>query len=213
MSLTILHKLKLKIESLVILDSSFNPPTRAHLAMLATNLPKLMLIATSNVDKKVSGIDQRLSLMDAVRGDCMVGITTHARFVDKASALQLEFPNTRLLFLMGKDTLSRFFDLKYYKNESELDDFFKNDNRIIWTPRKGYEYEPPQLFKQYLTKMESGVSEGISSTKARILLAKFWKLAPEDHDQRHDILKCLNEILPEEVLKKILEMGLYKDVQ
>ena len=58
--------------SLAVLDSSFNPPTRAHLHLLASSMERfgtaraLLLLAKQNADKAVVGASlvQRLQMME-----------------------------------------------------------------------------------------------------------------------------------------------------
>ena len=102
-------------KTLYVLDSSFNPPTRAHLRICTSALlddgPKagprrlLLLLATQNADKapKPAAFEQRLAMMsifademveefkaEAGRQSVMidVGVTKEARFVDKARVIE-----------------------------------------------------------------------------------------------------------------------------
>ena len=100
---------------LYVLDSSFNPPTRAHFRLCTSALlhdrpepgPKrlLLLLATQNADKapKPAAFEHRLAMMtifaeemekelvvDGGREGVVVdvGVTKQARFVDKARAIE-----------------------------------------------------------------------------------------------------------------------------
>ena len=102
-------------KELYVLDSSFNPPTRAHFRLCTSALlnersqsgPKrlLLLLATQNADKapKPAAFEHRLAMMSifaeemanemAADGNAEgvlvdVGVTKQARFVDKASAIE-----------------------------------------------------------------------------------------------------------------------------
>ena len=102
-------------KELYVLDSSFNPPTRAHFRLCTSALlndrsksgPKrlLLLLATQNADKapKPAAFEHRLAMMSifaeemanemAANGDgegvlVDVGVTKKARFVDKARAIE-----------------------------------------------------------------------------------------------------------------------------
>ena len=105
-----------KPRELYVLDSSFNPPTRAHFRLCTSALlnarsksgPKrlLLLLATQNADKapKPAAFEHRLAMMSifaeemademAADGDdgegvlVDVGVTKEARFVDKARAIE-----------------------------------------------------------------------------------------------------------------------------
>lgn len=97
---------------LYVLDSSFNPPTRAHFRLCTSALLHdrakagptrlLLLLATQNADKapKPAAFEHRLAMMSifaeemakemAGRGGAVVdvGLTKEARFVDKARAIE-----------------------------------------------------------------------------------------------------------------------------
>ncbi|KAL6714882.1 hypothetical protein ACLMJK_007142 [Lecanora helva] len=102
-------------EKLYVLDSSFNPPTRAHLRICTSALlndqptvtPKrlLLLLATQNADKapKPASFAQRLAMMEIFAHELLhtvspgldkgevvvdVGVTKNARFIDKLEALE-----------------------------------------------------------------------------------------------------------------------------
>jgi len=138
-------------QSLAVLDSSFNPPTSAHLHLLqeasqrfgATH--RLLLLAKNNADKAVSGatLAQRLKMMELLaRSDdgkdgssaiadadacaTLCGVTAHPLFVDKACALQtLCGDDARIFMLVGFDTWMRITDPKYYPSGT-LDDVLRS---------------------------------------------------------------------------------------
>lgn len=143
---------------LLVLDASFNPPHNAHAALFksavtqyissasvdATNVEVLLLMATRNVDKPGQSVDQyagracmlRLFAEDLVatsnrKVKVDVGLTVHARFVDKFQQLFENHKTDRLqkgmneqdddlvvVFLVGFDTLVRILDPKYYPDSS-----------------------------------------------------------------------------------------------
>ncbi|KAL8867799.1 MAG: hypothetical protein Q9174_005426, partial [Haloplaca sp. 1 TL-2023] len=98
-------------KTLHVLDSSFNPPTRAHLrialsALRSTNYPKpqrlLLLLATQNADKapKPAPFEHRLAMMTLFAQDIVdqqehdsplavdVGVTKKPYYNDKAVAIE-----------------------------------------------------------------------------------------------------------------------------
>ncbi|KAH7153394.1 hypothetical protein EDB81DRAFT_454214 [Dactylonectria macrodidyma] len=147
------------VKHLVVLDSSFNPPTRAHAGMARAALDDgarlLLLLSVNNADKapKPAAFPVRLAMMDAmgrqllgeVGGELQVdlAVTTMPFFHDKARALaQSDFysspPTTT--FLAGFDTLVRVFDAKYYAGGDEgmrrvLGPFFSGGARLRVTAR------------------------------------------------------------------------------
>ncbi|KAG0357905.1 hypothetical protein BC939DRAFT_506662 [Gamsiella multidivaricata] len=145
---------------IAVLDSSFNPPTKAHYHLLKAAARAgcdavLLLLATNNVDKGQTnaGAVERLEMMEAMAMDSIhnekedpalrrmaVGLTIHARFMDKAQPI-LDYypPNTvQLSWIMGHDTMTRLFDPKYYKDvHTDMAPFFERCD-VICSSRPGY---------------------------------------------------------------------------
>ncbi|MFQ5382084.1 MAG: nicotinate-nicotinamide nucleotide adenylyltransferase [Dehalococcoidia bacterium] len=119
-----------------ILPSAFNPPTRAHLALLelARDEPDIShvaaLLSTNNVDKQVYGapLAHRLAmLLELSHGRPWLAVVAAnaARLADQGLALGAAFPDTQFDFVVGFDTLVRVFDPRYYEDtDAELDAFF-----------------------------------------------------------------------------------------
>lgn len=114
--------------SIAVLDSSFNPPTCAHVHMLHAVARRfgashrLLLLAKNNADKPVIGASllQRLQMMELMAradgdGATLCGVTAHPLFVDKASALRsLCGHEAPIYLLVGLDTWERIVDPRYY---------------------------------------------------------------------------------------------------
>ncbi|KAF9874543.1 cytidylyltransferase [Colletotrichum karsti] len=135
------------LKRLVVLDSSFNPPTRAHLRMAASAVRAaagddddegarlLLLLAVNNADKKPKPVafPTRLGLMCAFAEDLLedvggagvevdLGLTTMPFFHDKARAVAEAgvYPReVEQVYLAGFDTLIRIFNPKYYGEASD----------------------------------------------------------------------------------------------
>ncbi|KAG0305635.1 hypothetical protein BGZ97_001050 [Linnemannia gamsii] len=145
---------------IAVLDSSFNPPTKAHYQLLKAAArvgcdAVLLLLATNNVDKGQTGAGavERLEMMEAVAIDSIrnekedpalrhmaVGLTIHARFMDKAQPILDSYPaNTvQLSWIMGHDTMTRLFDPKYYNDvHADMAPFFEQCD-VICSSRPGY---------------------------------------------------------------------------
>ncbi|KAF9566432.1 hypothetical protein EC968_003743 [Mortierella alpina] len=145
---------------IAVLDSSFNPPTKAHYHLLKAAArvgcdAVLLLLATNNVDKGQTGASaiERLEMMEAMAMDAIrnekeepalrhmaVGLTIHARFMDKAQPILDSYPpNTvQLSWIMGHDTMTRLFDPKYYKDvRTDMAPFFEQCD-VICSSRPGY---------------------------------------------------------------------------
>ena len=127
--------------SLIVLDSSFNPPTVAHAQMAKDALKSLsgarvvLLLSVNNADKAPQpasfplrlGMMERLGLelLEEAAGDDTavdLAVTTMPFFHDKARAMADSGfysaaggpPLPAQMFLAGFDTLTRVFDPKYY---------------------------------------------------------------------------------------------------
>ncbi|KAF9953289.1 hypothetical protein BGZ70_000306 [Mortierella alpina] len=145
---------------IAVLDSSFNPPTKAHYQLLKAAARVgcdvvLLLLATNNVDKGQTGASaiERLEMMEAMAMEAIrnekeepalrhmaVGLTIHARFMDKAQPILDSYPpNTvQLSWIMGHDTMTRLFDPKYYKDvRTDMAPFFEQCD-VICSSRPGY---------------------------------------------------------------------------
>jgi nicotinamide-nucleotide adenylyltransferase len=117
---------------LIVLDSSFNPPTTAH-AHLASSAVQaapgsrlMLLLAVNNADKAPvpAAFPVRLAMMEAfaqalqqdTRVDIDLAVTTEAYFHAKSAAIvSLPYCScSSQVFLCGFDTLVRIFNPKYY---------------------------------------------------------------------------------------------------
>jgi nicotinamide-nucleotide adenylyltransferase len=121
---------------MLILDSSFNPPTKAHAelvnAAICSYPPEffdtaLLLFSTNNADKQLSGasVVQRVQMMELLSTTldqpAVIGLTRHGKFIDKATHITRWFDtkynktkSLELYFIVGYDTMIRFMDPKYY---------------------------------------------------------------------------------------------------
>lgn len=141
----------------LILDSSFNPPTIAHRALLQALTPpgysKLLLLSTANADKKPTpaAFPQRTEMMRLLSQSLQsspsppsssssfgaaIALIDRATFADKARCA----PELKgATWIMGWDTLVRFFAPRYYPNDSMgpvLRTFFLEDQaKVVFAPR------------------------------------------------------------------------------
>jgi nicotinic acid mononucleotide adenylyltransferase len=98
----------------------------------------LLLLATVNVDKSGEGLplEQRFDLLlrfAESRSHVSVAAVGHGRFVDKLEAIRAAYPvGTRVVFLLGFDTLVRLFDPKYYTDrEASLTRLFDGSECVV----------------------------------------------------------------------------------
>lgn len=130
------------VKSLYVLDSSFNPPTKAHLTLARNAILNdhgskparmMFLLATENADKKPkpAAFEDRLVMMSLMAGrigdefDDMpvdVAVTKKPFFMDKATSIDKAeiYGNAQQVHLTGYDTIVRIFNAKYYPNDLKL---------------------------------------------------------------------------------------------
>lgn len=156
---------------LLVLDSSFNPPTKAHAALLTKALDSrpgyydasLLLLSTQNADKELTGasIVERAQMMEilarrqaSLGNPVYVGLTCQARFINKATEIQTwhqkqqehkkhQYTGIELHFILGQDTVTRLLDPKYYVPQpvKEALDPFFENCYLICADRPGYTKE------------------------------------------------------------------------
>lgn len=130
--------------TLYVLDSSFNPPTKAHLTLARQALLKdkgekparmMFLLATVNADKKPKPADfeDRLVMMSLMAHDVVtefgdqkvevdVAVTKKPFFMDKAACIVEAgiYGDAQQVHLTGYDTIVRIFNPKYYPEDQKL---------------------------------------------------------------------------------------------
>ncbi|KAI8331741.1 hypothetical protein BC941DRAFT_438328, partial [Chlamydoabsidia padenii] len=207
---------------LLILDSSFNPPTKAHAALLTKALDtqpgyfdaSLLLFSTQNVDKTLTGasIIERVEMMELMakrhttpHHPVYVGLTHQAKFIDKAKEIQQWHSGVELTFIVGQDTVTRLLDPKYYLPTPVtcvLDPFF-NTCRLVCADRPGY--GSSSLAQHYADKMTrislDGAVASISSTLARQAVARVLS----GRDDR----AVLSQFMDDDVVEYVLGKSLY----
>lgn len=182
------------VSRILILDSSFNPPHMAHLTLAKEAISHdfkdgkngeissgpqkmlLLLLAVKNADKIVpvpALFEHRLQMMQLMANSLeklkipvSIGLTTHARFAEKSSAIQ-NFINadslwvnlsTKLTFLLGYDTLIRVLDPKYYAPaslEDSLNNFMtKTDLFCLTRAENGDQFTKQQNYIQGIANGE-----------------------------------------------------------
>ncbi len=143
-----------------VLSASFNPPTRAHVALMesareAFDLEEsVLLLAITHVEKPLVGfgLRERLEMLRAIalgRPGWSIALCNRARFFEKARALREAVgEGPELFFIMGGDTLVRLFDPRYYPEltmESALEQFFQTA-RLLVAPRPPWDHPSLQAF-------------------------------------------------------------------
>jgi nicotinic acid mononucleotide adenylyltransferase len=171
-----------------VLPSAYNPPTIAHLRLLAlaAGLPGVggvaALLTTRNVDKDLTGagLAHRVGMLLAARESrpgLAVLTTNAARFVDQAAGLRSAFPEVRFDFVAGYDTLVRIFEPRYYSDmHGELPALFASHSFVV-TNRGDVGLEAVRAFLEredvrpyagsIVTAELDGEAAALSSTQAR----------------------------------------------
>lgn len=189
-----------------VLDSSFNPPTRAHVALAtAGDASVLLVLSLVNADKKPvpAAFGDRLAMMQLAAdeiaaqsgGAVHLCLAMHPLVFDKACDLQKLWPSIQQQWVVGSDTLVRVIDRKYYASvddlESRLSRFTHAGHSFVLVPRpdlKTIDDEVRKRLDGLDVKYETcNVPDamGISSTKARAAAASndivtFMELVPEN---------------------------------
>ncbi|OLL22118.1 putative nicotinamide mononucleotide adenylyltransferase, partial [Neolecta irregularis DAH-3] len=204
-------------KTLYVLDSSFNPPTLAHLEMAkSVGGPVLLLLSTRNADKGAieREIKDRIEMMQILAniiGSCIIGLIKAAKFVEKEHILR-QFGREQI-FIVGYDTLVRILDPKYYPDglRSELSDFFKRA-RIICKLRNGIAGEREQL--DIIERIRLGKADIPGEWADRIEIKKYGdsavisSTAVRNACAQGDIKK-LEELVPEAIAKFVLRKNMY----
>ena len=111
-----------------IFPASFNPPTKAHLALIrAANRQHplqeiVVLLDLAPMDKRITGasIEDRLMMMKILfqrDPSVSIGLSNRGRFVDKLAPLRKLYPvPVSFLFIVGFDTILRVMDKRYYRD-------------------------------------------------------------------------------------------------
>jgi nicotinamide-nucleotide amidase len=120
-----------------IFPASFNPPTRAHLALIKEAKKQghldeiLILLDIQAMDKAPVGaaVEDRLAMLRKAFGrdpKVSIGLSNRGLFLEKIKPLRTYYPAPiSFSFIVGFDTILRVMDKKYYQNRSRsLDALF-----------------------------------------------------------------------------------------
>lgn len=203
-----------RVHELLILDSSFNPPTIAHFAMLSRakrlypNADEVLLISSRNADKGANDIQARIQVLE--KFNLPLASCSTPLFYQKASL----FPEgVKCIFLLGYDTVVRFFDSKYYNDVNVvMQNFFKNAKIVCFERHLNKEvgeiWNRPEMKSALDWKSHIDVFDdfdmNISSTMARSMLKEYYS-SQNDQEKLND----LEKIIPQPALQTILESRLY----
>jgi nicotinamide-nucleotide adenylyltransferase len=127
-----------------IFPASFNPPTRAHLALIRKamrfgDLDEIfVLLDAQAMDKKIIGAgleDRVIMLKQLFQRDqkISIGISNRGLFIEKLAPLRRLYPSAaEFTFIAGFDTILRVLDRKYYEApKASLDALFKRSGFLV----------------------------------------------------------------------------------
>lgn len=239
-----------RIRRICVLDSSFNPPHLGHYSLVKESLicnyndsPShnkmvLLLLSVNNADKltpQPASFHHRIEMMfkladhihESLKIDVKVGLTNHAKFVDKSKAIcsylsndkQLSISSIRLSFLVGFDTLIRILNPKYYVPNSlasALGGFFETSDLFCLT-RSDDSISLENQF-DYLDSIASGDIDGVPkhwssniflSHNESLELSKISSSSIRSNIS-HNNEEWFNKVTPD-IKNYIANEGIYKD--
>ncbi len=164
--------------TLGILPGTFNPPTRAHFALVRAAAPRideaLFVLPRSFPHKRYEGatFEDRVKMLEAAAAALLgnlpysIASTERGLFVDIARECREAYgPRARLLFLCGKDAAERAANWDYGRPGAFAE--MLNEFELVVFPRQGA-YKPPPELRQRIHVLPLDAScDGISSTKVR----------------------------------------------
>ena len=199
-----------------IFPSSFNPPTRAHLALIRKarrrGLPDeiLVLLDAQAMDKKIIGADLEnrvIMLKRLFRRDpkVSIGISNRGLFVEKLLPLKRIYPfSVSFIFIVGFDTILRVMDKRYYSNRDETLDRLFGLCEFLVANRDGKE---ENSFEEFFGRSENHRYRDKVSFVT--LPSRFSFLSSSLIRENLREGKPVQDLLPVPVLRFIQEKGLY----
>lgn len=195
-----------------VLSGTFNPPTRAHLAMAERAAKQLRLdqvlfvlpeIPPHKVQLEASLEDRAGMLTTAIAGhpEFSAAITSHGLFLDICRALEPHYPvGTQVIFLAGKDAAERILlHWPYADTAAALAEMFARFE--IAVAERGGRFQVPadSLAARYVEKIHSlqmpAEWQELSATRARERVSRGEPVA---------------DLVPEGVAAVIARRGLYR---
>ena len=156
----LIHKADAAPRRLGILPGTFNPPTRAHLALAEAALrevEEVLFVLPRRLPHKEyarPGFDDRLSmLLEAVKGErrCSVGVSEGGLFIEIARECRARYdPAAELHFLCGRDAAERIVNWDY--GEAGAFGLMLKEFSLLVADRGG-RYEPPESMRGRIRRL------------------------------------------------------------
>jgi len=200
-------------QKLGVLPASFDPLTKAHVAIVSEarkwGLDEILLVLDkSDVDKKsfAASLEDRILLVTSFfqEEDISVALSSHGLFLEKLRVLKpLYPPSTKIYFLVGYDTILRVMDKKYYEDrEIALNELFEGSEFLIAGRGDKGEREILSLFEKEENKRFKNKIEALN-------IAPFDFISATEIRRRIEKGEPLGALVPEDILPLISEI--YKD--
>jgi len=173
-----------------ILAGTFNPPTRAHLALARAALERvdevLFALPRRFPHKSYEGasFEDRVRMLEAAlqgQDRCSIASTEGGLFIEIARECRSAYPpDTELFFICGRDAAERILKWDYGRPgaiHEQLQEF-----QLLVAPRGGAWQPPPELAHRIHPLSLEGDYEEVSATEVRrrIRAGEPWRhLAPE----------------------------------
>jgi nicotinate (nicotinamide) nucleotide adenylyltransferase len=174
----LIRRVGIEPKRLGVFAGSFNPPTRAHLALAEAALGRvdevLFVVPREFPHKGFHGaaLEERVEMlrrMADAEPRFSIGIANHGLFIDIARETRGHYGNAELLFLCGRDAAERIVNWDYGDQNAfsrMLEEF-----ALLVARRRG-EYIPPSEFSHRIEALEVDGLDEISSTEVRERIRK-----------------------------------------
>jgi nicotinate (nicotinamide) nucleotide adenylyltransferase len=199
-----------------IFPASFNPPTRAHLALIRNAMrfghldEILVLLDARAMDKKIigAGLEDRVIMLKKIfQRDprISIGISNRGLFIEKLAPLRRLYPfAAEFIFVAGFDTILRVLDRKYYEApEASLDGLCKRSSFLV-ANRGELDQERFETLLEHSdnTKFKKKIS-------FFVLPKRFSSISSSLVRERLREGKPIDDLVPSPILRFIEETGLY----
>lgn len=173
----ILHRPKGKPARLGILAGSFNPPTRAHLALAEAALAivdeVLLALPQRLPHKGYSGatLDERAQMLDTLarRSERLAaGVAEGGLFAEIAKEARASYPESEIYLVCGRDAAERILNWDY--GDPDFARRMLGDFRMLVAPREG-EFESETAWPDAIQRLPFANYDACSSTKVREFVA------------------------------------------
>jgi nicotinate (nicotinamide) nucleotide adenylyltransferase len=158
-----------------ILAGSFNPPTRAHVALVEAAAPwvdEVLCVVPRVFPHKLyhgATLCDRLRMLEAIQPASVaysIAVAERGLFIDIARECSAAYgPETELIFVCGRDAAERFVEWDY--GEPGAVERMLTQFRLLVAARQG-QYEPPAHLAARIGTLEmAGDWNDVSSTEVR----------------------------------------------